>query len=256
MAISTIAGYPRIGRDRELKWATERYWAGKTERKHAAGNCCGASHRALAGPARRRHRPGRGQRLLVLRSDARHERVARRHSGAIWERTGRSRYLLPHGARRTQNRWRCRARHDQVVRHQLPLSGSRASSRSEPSRSPSDKPFAELAEAQALGLNSKVDPHRPAHLPSSRCNHGRSSGRCLLAAAVPAIVRPLVAAGRRLRSSSTSRSWSRTRTMPLDAALNDAYKPLSAAAARTRLILHVPLWRSCASTSLLCSTCP
>ncbi|MCC6675352.1 MAG: hypothetical protein IT339_09165, partial [Thermomicrobiales bacterium] len=31
MAISTIAGYPRIGRDRELKWATERYWAGKTD---------------------------------------------------------------------------------------------------------------------------------------------------------------------------------------------------------------------------------
>ena len=32
----------------------------------------------------------------------------------------------------------------------------------------SDKPFAELAEAQALGLKSKVDADRPAHLPSSR----------------------------------------------------------------------------------------
>src|SRR5690606_3639915 len=29
MAVSTIAGFPRIGRDRELKWATERYWSGK-----------------------------------------------------------------------------------------------------------------------------------------------------------------------------------------------------------------------------------
>jgi 5-methyltetrahydropteroyltriglutamate--homocysteine methyltransferase len=31
MAISTIAGSPRIGRDRELKWATERYWADKID---------------------------------------------------------------------------------------------------------------------------------------------------------------------------------------------------------------------------------
>ncbi len=31
MAISTIAGYPGIGRDRELEWATERYWVGKID---------------------------------------------------------------------------------------------------------------------------------------------------------------------------------------------------------------------------------
>src|SRR6478735_1196534 len=29
MAISTIPGFPRIGRNRELKWAEERFWAGK-----------------------------------------------------------------------------------------------------------------------------------------------------------------------------------------------------------------------------------
>jgi 5-methyltetrahydropteroyltriglutamate--homocysteine methyltransferase len=29
MAVSTIPGFPRIGRNRELKWAEERYWSGK-----------------------------------------------------------------------------------------------------------------------------------------------------------------------------------------------------------------------------------
>ncbi len=33
MAISTNLGYPRIGRNRELKKATEAYWSGKTSRE-------------------------------------------------------------------------------------------------------------------------------------------------------------------------------------------------------------------------------
>ena len=32
MAIATNLGYPRIGPRRELKWALEQYWAGKTPR--------------------------------------------------------------------------------------------------------------------------------------------------------------------------------------------------------------------------------
>ncbi len=31
MAQATIAGYPRIGRNRELKWATEKYWSGNID---------------------------------------------------------------------------------------------------------------------------------------------------------------------------------------------------------------------------------
>ncbi|MCC6945800.1 MAG: 5-methyltetrahydropteroyltriglutamate--homocysteine S-methyltransferase [Thermomicrobiales bacterium] len=31
MAQSTIAGYPRIGRERQLKWTTEKYWTGKID---------------------------------------------------------------------------------------------------------------------------------------------------------------------------------------------------------------------------------
>ena len=30
MAIATIPGFPRIGRNRELKWALESYWQGKS----------------------------------------------------------------------------------------------------------------------------------------------------------------------------------------------------------------------------------
>ena len=33
MALATNLGYPRIGRDRELKRATEAYWAGKLSRE-------------------------------------------------------------------------------------------------------------------------------------------------------------------------------------------------------------------------------
>ncbi|HZB97452.1 MAG TPA: 5-methyltetrahydropteroyltriglutamate--homocysteine S-methyltransferase, partial [Candidatus Sulfotelmatobacter sp.] len=30
MSLSSVHGYPRIGRSRELKFATESYWAGRT----------------------------------------------------------------------------------------------------------------------------------------------------------------------------------------------------------------------------------
>ena len=30
MALSNISGFPRIGRNRELKFATEGYWRGQT----------------------------------------------------------------------------------------------------------------------------------------------------------------------------------------------------------------------------------
>ena len=33
MALATNLGYPRIGRDRELKRATEAHWAGKLSRE-------------------------------------------------------------------------------------------------------------------------------------------------------------------------------------------------------------------------------
>lgn len=31
MAIATNLGYPRLGPQRELKWALEKYWAGKID---------------------------------------------------------------------------------------------------------------------------------------------------------------------------------------------------------------------------------
>src|SRR5688572_22049897 len=36
MALSNISGFPRIGRERELKFATEGYWAGKTSAEDLA----------------------------------------------------------------------------------------------------------------------------------------------------------------------------------------------------------------------------
>src|SRR5919106_369706 len=36
MALSNISGFPRIGRQRELKFATEGYWAGKTSAEELA----------------------------------------------------------------------------------------------------------------------------------------------------------------------------------------------------------------------------
>ncbi|HEU4980590.1 MAG TPA: 5-methyltetrahydropteroyltriglutamate--homocysteine S-methyltransferase, partial [Solirubrobacterales bacterium] len=36
MALSNVSGFPRIGRNRELKFATEGYWRGKTSAEELA----------------------------------------------------------------------------------------------------------------------------------------------------------------------------------------------------------------------------
>src|SRR3954467_2946960 len=36
MALSNVSGFPRIGRNRELKFATEGYWRGETSRDELA----------------------------------------------------------------------------------------------------------------------------------------------------------------------------------------------------------------------------
>ncbi|MCC6705625.1 MAG: hypothetical protein IT334_12155, partial [Thermomicrobiales bacterium] len=49
MAISTIPGFPRIGRHRELKWALEGFWGGKrTEQElNETAAALRAEHRAI-----------------------------------------------------------------------------------------------------------------------------------------------------------------------------------------------------------------
>ena len=37
MALSSVHGFPRIGRNRELKFATEGYWAGEVAERHGYG---------------------------------------------------------------------------------------------------------------------------------------------------------------------------------------------------------------------------
>ena len=79
LPVATL-GTPRIGPRRELKAALESYWSGKSDEKALLENRRGVACRQLGAPevARRHRHPV--QRLLALRSRARHERDGRRHS--------------------------------------------------------------------------------------------------------------------------------------------------------------------------------
>ena len=134
-ALSNVSGFPRIGAQRELKHATEAYWAGSARCEDLAGDRRGAARGQLEAAARRRDRPDPLERLLALRPGARHDRAGRRGAGALrLGRLGRRRprHLLRDGARPPgRRRRRDRDGDDEVVRHELPLHRPRARARHE-----------------------------------------------------------------------------------------------------------------------------
>lgn len=97
---------------------------GPRRRRPAARHRRATAPRQLAGAGRRRHRRGAHRRLLVLRPRARHHRHGRRGPRAAPRGRGRrpAGRVLRHGPRHPG---RGAAGDDQVVRHQLPLLGTR-----------------------------------------------------------------------------------------------------------------------------------
>ena len=109
------------GRTANSNAPTESYWAGRTNRSElesVAATLRRDTWSSWPPPASTRCR----QHLLLLRPDARHRRAARRAAGA---RGGHRRRPGPLLRRRPRQRRRRAAGDDQVVRHQLPLPGSR-----------------------------------------------------------------------------------------------------------------------------------
>ena len=81
MARTAVLGLPRVGPDRELKFALEAYWAGRTGER-AAGDRRRAARRRLAARDRRHRRDPVG-RPQPLRPRPRHRRGARRRARAL-----------------------------------------------------------------------------------------------------------------------------------------------------------------------------
>ena len=122
---TTVLGYPRIGAQRELKKATEAYWAG---RETAAGleQTAAALRRQTWETLRDAGLTGIPSNTFslydhVLDTAVMVNAVPERFAGA-----GRPGRLLRDGPRRRGGR---AAGADQVVRHQLPLPGARARAR-------------------------------------------------------------------------------------------------------------------------------
>ena len=129
MALSNVSGFPRIGRSRELKFATEGYWRGEKSADELAATAKQIRVENWKLMQERGDRPDPLKRLLLLRPGARRDRPGRRCARALrveWG-PGGPRHLLRDGSRPAE-RWRRRDRHgdDQVVRHELPLHRPRA----------------------------------------------------------------------------------------------------------------------------------
>jgi 5-methyltetrahydropteroyltriglutamate--homocysteine methyltransferase len=241
MAISTIAGYPRIGRDRELKWATERYWAGKID---ADALLTTAKHlRAAHWNAQR----DAGIDLVAVNDFSFYDQMLDMTVllGALPERFGTepvdldSYFRMARGESKTggvaaldMTKW-----FDTNYHYLVPeLTAGRTF------QIGSDKPFAELAEAQSLGLDGKVILIGPVtYLRLAEMDDG-SDPLALLPALLPVyaeIIGKLAAAGA---------SWIelhepvlvRDQDEAVTAALAEVYQALGAAAAAARLLVHVP----------------
>lgn len=241
MAISTIAGYPRIGRDRELKWATERYWAGKTD----VDALLTVARELRAAHWQTQHEAGID--LVAINDFSFYDQMLDMTVllGAIPERFGDgpvdldTYFRMARGESKTggvaaldMTKWFDTNYHylvPELVPGQTFGIGS-------------DKPFVELAEAQALGLEGKIILIGPVTWLRLAALEGGDDPLTLLPALLPVyieIVQRLVAAGAgwiELHEPVLVRDQDAAAT----AALATAYEALSAAASAARLLVHVP----------------
>ena len=241
MAISTIAGYPRIGRDRELKWATERYWAGKNDTESLLGTA--KELRAAHWKAQR----DAGLDLVAINDFSFYDQMLDMSVllGAIPARFGtetvdlgtyfrmaRGESKVDGVAALDMTKWFDTNYHYLVPELTI----------EQTFKIGSDKPFAELAEAQALGLTGKIILIGPVtYLRLAEMEDG-SDPLALLPALIPVyteLIANLVAAGA---------SWIelhepvlvRDQDEAVTTALGQAYSALGTAAAHDKLLVHVP----------------
>ncbi len=241
MAISTIAGYPRIGRDRELKWATERYWAGKIDADTLLTTA--RELRAAHWTAQR----NAGIDLVAIGDFSFYDQMLDMTVllGAIPERFGAgpvdldTYFRMARGESKTggvaaldMTKW-----FDTNYHYLVPELAA-----NQTFHIGSDSPFAELAEAQALGLDGKVILIGPVTWLRLSEIDGGGDPLALLPALLPVyteIVSRLVAAGA---------GWIelhepvlvRDQDAAVAAASTEAYTAIAAAAAGARVLVHIP----------------
>ncbi len=204
---ATITGSPRIGPKRELKRATESYWAGTTSRSELEKVAATIRHDTWAQLA------AAGLDSVPVNTFSYYDQMLDTAVllGALPRtRAGRLRRPGPLLRRRSWQRRHRAAGDDQVVRHQLPL------------HRPGDRPEHRVLAAPgkgAVGAQRGSRPrysgpsghHRPDHLPAAE-QGGRRRGRTDRAArrADSPVQRAARPAGRQGRGSgcrSTSRHW-------------------------------------------------
>jgi 5-methyltetrahydropteroyltriglutamate--homocysteine methyltransferase len=241
MAISTIEGYPRIGRDRELKWATERYWAGKIDAESLLATAKGL--RAAHWTAQR----DAGIDLVAIDDFSFYDQMLDMTVllGAIPERFGSgpvdldTYFRMARGERKTggvaaldMTKW-----FDTNYHYLVPELAA-----DQTFRIGSEKPFAELAEAQALGLHGKVILIGPVtYLRLAEMADG-CDPLALLPALVPVyaeIIAKLAAAGAEWIELHEP-VLVRDQDDAVITALSTAYETLGAAAGSAKLLVHVP----------------
>ena len=144
MARTAVLGLPRIGPNRELKFALESFWAGRTGADELEATARALRRRELAARAGRRDRRDPVRRLLALRPRARHGVGAGR---------GRPRGGLLRARPRQRDAQAARA--DEVARHQLPLPRAGAASRDRPFELDASHWTGPLREAAALGIATR-----------------------------------------------------------------------------------------------------
>ncbi|MEZ4530864.1 MAG: 5-methyltetrahydropteroyltriglutamate--homocysteine S-methyltransferase [Thermomicrobiales bacterium] len=241
MAVSTIAGFPRIGRDRELKWATERYWSGKLGQDELL---------ATAAALRQTHwqtQRDAGIDLVAVNDFSFYDQMLDMSVllGALPERFGSgpvdldTYFRMARGERQTggvaaldMTKW-FDTNYHYLVPELAPGQSFQIGS---------DKPFAELAEAQALGLTAKVILVGPVtYLRLAEMNDG-SDPLALLPSLLPVYGEVIG------RLAASGADWIelhepvlvRDQDAAAGAALRTAYQFLGASAAQTRMLVHVP----------------
>ena len=137
--LTSVSGFPRIGQNRELQKIDRRLLEGCQRPRRRQGHRRRTARQALEAAAGRRHRPHSQQRLQLLRSDAGHRHPSQRDSAAL--RTSLLRqpggHALRHGPRLPGRQGRRdRPADEEVVHHQLPLSGAQVQSAAESSSTP------------------------------------------------------------------------------------------------------------------------
>ena len=242
MAISTIAGYPRIGRDRELKWATERYWSGKIDADTllATAQELRAAHWATQRDA--------GIDLVAINDFSFYDQMLDMSVllGAIPERFGPgpvdldTYFRMARGESKTEGvaaldmtKW-----FDTNYHYLVPeLTADQTF------QIGSDKPFAELAETQAQGIeNGKVVLIGPVTWLRLAELEGGGDPLVLLSAVLPVYAEIIT------RLSEAGAGWIelhepvlvRDQDAAVSAALKNAYDALGRDGAPAKLLIHVP----------------